>query len=160
METREQARIIHATMRQIRNRVLRHYTQVAKDLCDLTLPQMNMLLVIRDRANLTIKEIAVELQVSAPSASVMVDRLVELGMARREHGQVDRREVFVRVTEEGLDSVETLENHVLQTVVELLERLGPDVSRQWCDLFEQIQAILQHDPPSDAQASGKEQANP
>jgi len=46
---------------------------------ELTSPQMTALMTVRERGQVTIKELAEGLGVSAPSASVMVDRLVEMG---------------------------------------------------------------------------------
>jgi len=90
------ARELFATIRVLQRRLFHWYAERAGStsrppLCvDLSLPQFNTLNVILEHGTVTIKELAEALHVSAPSASAMVDRLVEMGLAVREQGQEAR----------------------------------------------------------------------
>ncbi len=140
---KEQARTIHDTIRVIRNRTLRDFTRHAKsDEKDLTIAQLNTLMVIRDMGEMTIKELADAMQVSAPSASTMADRLVDLGCVNREHSRVDRREVHVRISAEGQRIIDRLENHVLQSIVQILEAVGPDWAERWCEVYAKVREAI------------------
>ncbi|NJL72402.1 MAG: MarR family transcriptional regulator [Candidatus Competibacteraceae bacterium] len=111
----------------------------------LTFPQFNMLMVLREKGEATIKDLAEALQVSAPSASTMVDRLVDLGVVDRSQSVVDRRTVLVRLMEPGEAAMTQFEECVLQGLSQLLERLGPEMAETWCNIYRRIGNLLQED---------------
>ncbi len=141
-----QARRLLRTIRRLQTRVLVKTVQTESEdgspRRELTVPQMTMLLVIRDLGEMGIKALAEETQVSAPSASAMVDRLVEAGMLCREASRTDRREVRVSLTAEGVKTVGILEEHLLKSLTDMLEKVGPDMAGNWCEIYARIDAIL------------------
>jgi len=106
---------------------------------------MNALMMVRDRSQVTIKELAEALGVSAPSASVMVDRLVEMGMVTREQSRVDRREVVVQVAPEAVETIERMEKQALQSIVEIIDKIGPKYARMWCEALGRIREVLREE---------------
>jgi DNA-binding MarR family transcriptional regulator len=151
-ETLEQARTIHRTVRMIHDRVVRRAglppreVDEGNDLCAvLTFPQFNMLMVLQEKGESTIKDLAEALQVSAPSASTMVDRLVDLGVVDRSQSVVDRRTVLVRLKAPGEAAMVQFEEYVLQGLSQLLERLGPEMAETWCNIYRRIGNLLQED---------------
>lgn len=140
------ARRAHAAILAVRQRVfLEHSAHNAGLTCvakELTLPQVSTLAVIRDRERMTIKEIAEATKVSAPSASAMVDRLVDLGVCIRRPSTVDRREVQVSLSPEGAQAVEAMEGQILGALFGLLEELGPEYARQWDAVNQRILSLL------------------
>lgn len=150
MERKEvdQAKLIYETVRMLQDRVISRH--VARGMCgmprtdvlELTLPQMNMVMTVRDLGQATVKELAERLRVSAPSVSTMVDRLVEMGALTREQSQVDRREVVIRISPVGENTISVLERQILESLTDLLERLGPEYAQMWCDVYGQVRAIL------------------
>jgi len=156
-----QARTIFETVRLIKARTIAQYMTYAASRppdhecdIDLTEPQVHMLMVVRDHGPITIKELARRLRVSAPSASAMVDRLVELGAVSREQSQVDRRQVVIMITPPALRLVEDIENHMMASVVDLLERLGPEYACKWSDVYARLGALLTEE--MDHEISGSE----
>jgi len=147
-EILEQARLIHQTVMQLRTRMISQHMRfkvssgMNHESHELTIPQVNMLRVIRERDGITIKDLAAALNVSAPSASAMVERLVEIGAATREQNPDDRREVTVSVSREALQIIDEIESRILQRIVDLLERIGPRYARQWSEAFAKILDIL------------------
>ena len=148
-ETTDQARELYRTVRMLRGLLARKYSRKmkaegAKPMCaDLTFPQSNVLLVLKEEGGeMTIKDLASALGVSPPSASAMVDRLVEMGMLIREQSRIDRREVRVRLSEMGAETFAIMEEEILQVIVGLLKELGPDYSRQWCEVYGRIREII------------------
>ncbi len=109
---------------------------------ELTLSQITTLTVIHAHGSVNLKELAEGTHVSPPSASAMLDRLTDLGLAVREISETDRREVRISLTPAGVGAVEHFEGALLHTLVDLLHRLGPETARQWCGVYEQIQSIL------------------
>ena len=148
-EIREQAEIIRETVRVLRARIAGRFHGLSKtssnttDLANsLTVSQLNMLSVIRHYDGTTIKVLANALQVSAPSASAMVDRLVEMGAVTREQNPRDRREVIVSMSGEAAEAIEGIEEQILGGIAELLEKIGPDYARQWCDVYKKILEVI------------------
>lgn len=118
---------------------------------ELTIPQMHTVMAVRGAGQMTIKAVAETMRVSPPSASSMVDRLVELGVLLREHSTEDRRAVIVRVSTDGEEAVGHLEHAMLTSIAELLEFVGPEDASKWCDIYERISGKL----TSGAQATEK-----
>lgn len=151
METtlREQARALYETVRLLRLHVATRLPCCAplgdggpEEGMDLTMPQMNALLVIRGHSQVSIKQLAEALQVSAPSASAMVDRLVDMGAVTREQSRIDRREVAVQISPKAAQLVDRTEEGILQTIVELMEEIGPEYSQKWCEVYDKLHEVL------------------
>lgn len=162
-ETTDQARELYRTVHMLRTLLARKYSRKmklegAKPVCaDLTFPQSNVLLVLREKGGeMTIKDLAFALGVSPPSASTMVDRLVEMGMLTREQSHVDRREVCVRLSEMGSETFCAMEEEILQVIVGLLKELGPEYSRQWCEVYGRIREIISTQEANDSGVGPRE----
>lgn len=68
----------------------------------LTLPQVKALIFLYDNGDRSMTELAVGLAVSLPSASELVDRLVDQGLVERMTDLADRRRVLVSLTEPAI----------------------------------------------------------
>ena len=73
---------------------------------DVTLPQYRMLVVLASRGAQRSADLAASLDVSASTASRMVERLVRKGLVDRRGGDVDRRAVAVSLSGAGAHVVE------------------------------------------------------
>jgi DNA-binding MarR family transcriptional regulator len=67
----------------------------------VTSHQVTLLWLVRDRPGLSLRELAVEEGISAPSLSGHVDRLESAGLLRRIRSSEDRRRVGLELTDEG-----------------------------------------------------------
>ena len=148
-EIKGQARELYRTVRILKGRICHRFEERARhgvsgDKCgDITFAQMNVLMAITERGELALKALAEMLHVSPPSASSMVDRLVELGMVVREQSTVDRREVRIRLSEVGEAQFQAMEDQILECIADLLTRLGPALSLQWCEVYTRIREIIE-----------------
>ena len=68
---------------------------------DLTMAQMKALAVIQRQPNCTIGMLSEQLGVKPPATSLLVDKLVRAGLARRLRDRNDGRRVIVESTVEG-----------------------------------------------------------
>jgi DNA-binding MarR family transcriptional regulator len=68
--------------------------------------QMYILMALQERGALTMSEVALLLQVAAPSASAIVDRMEEHDLVRRIRSESDRRVVRVEIAQAGRDAVQ------------------------------------------------------
>jgi DNA-binding MarR family transcriptional regulator len=145
-EILSQARQLHHTIRALQQRLairnLRIDSGGKLPTRELTLAQLTTLRVIHERGQVNLKELAEATRVSSPSASAMVDRLTDLGLAMRQSSATDRREVRIGLTPEGTNAVEHCERELLHSLIEILQQLGSETSSRWCAVYEQIQGIL------------------
>lgn len=109
---------------------------------DLSITQLNAIKTLWDSGELTMSELADQLGISPPSASVLVDRLVEKGIFCREHSTKDRRKVVVRVSPEAEKIAEEITSRILQFFVDLVEQIGIDNAQKWCDVLTCVKSAL------------------
>ena len=70
---------------------------------DLHMGQIHALLIIQERDGITMKELAMMMHVTSPSATSFIDRLVKLGYVDRMNDPENRRLVRLRITQKGVD---------------------------------------------------------
>ena len=63
----------------------------------------------------------------------------------REQSQVDRRTVQVRLSPEAVEHIEHCEGQMLEYIVELLEKVGPEWAQRWCEVYARIREVLAAD---------------
>ncbi len=149
-EVLNHARYIFTTGRIIHDRIVRISTgacmRTNKDdrFGELSAPQMNMLMMIRVRETVSVTELAALLNVSPPSVSTMVDRLVERGLLTRVPSDQDRRKVVIRVSPEALEEISRVEEMILGAFVELVEAVGPETTQKWCAVLQQVKQVLEN----------------
>lgn len=152
-ETLASARYIFTTGRRVHDRVQQVTTAACMTECndsrfgELSLPQMNMIMMVRIRGTVSVTQLATLLGVSPPSVSTMVDRLVERGLLTRRPSSQDRRMVVIQVSPEAIEEISQIEEKVLSAFVELVEAVGPETARKWCEVLERIKDVLDTNQP-------------
>jgi len=155
-EVLDNARYIFTSGRMIHDWVQRITTGACMNMScgtlgELSGPQMNMVMVVRVRESVSVKELAALLGVSPPSVSSMVDRLVDRGLLTRTPCEKDRRRVVIQVAPEIKEDLAHVEGVVLQSFIELVEALGPEITRNWCDVLRNIKDVLEKNQLSSIQ---------
>ena len=148
--TLDSARYIITTGKVIHDQILKIQSQYLSccetgPQADLSVAQLHVIRVVRAHGEMAMSELADQIGVSPPSASAMVDRLVEKGVLCREHSTEDRRKVVVRISPEGQRKAEEIEAGILQLFVDIVEKLGPETTQQWCQVLERVNAVLSED---------------
>jgi DNA-binding MarR family transcriptional regulator len=140
----KQARYIFGVAKMVRHHVMSSLPKVEGDCMhgDLSVAQMNLILAVRTRREVTLTELAEILGVSPPSVSVMVERLVERELLMRERATSDRRKVEIQVSPDASQHIAEMEERVVATFVELLEELGPSTARKWHEVLEKVEGVL------------------
>ncbi len=123
-------RKIHEWVFQLENRYMVK-SGIDKTFGELSFAQMRASRIVKLKQQLSITELAMLLQVSAPSASAMVERLVEKGVLIREQDPQDRRKVIVTISADMVAITEQIEKEIFGSFVELVEKIGPDVADDW-----------------------------
>ena len=144
----EQARHIFTIGRKIQDRVFRVYTQLLAQEGklatgdELSFTQIQAIKAIDEKGKVSITELAHLLEVSPPSASAMVDRLVEKGVLTRRRDPADRRRVVVQATPEAVAMMGKVEEKILLSFVELVEKIGPEAAGKWCEVLDTIEQAI------------------
>jgi len=146
-QKQEQARFIAQTGRKLKEHIFSVQSALRgeRKSCkgeDLSMAQVQALMTVRASEDMTISQLAAKLQVSPPSASNMVDRLVEKGVLLRERNEQDRRKVVVRLSEEAAIHAESMERAVLAAFLNLVEKVGPETAAKWCEVLECVEQVL------------------
>jgi DNA-binding MarR family transcriptional regulator len=92
--------------------------------CDISLAQLHVVSTLAERGDMTVGSLAEALSISAPSASGIVDRLVERGMLMRVRSEDDRRTVRVSLAEAGRQITEQMHGVGGQQVRAILNELS------------------------------------
>lgn len=91
---------------------------------ELTMAQLKAMLALSVHGPLTVGALAHALGIGEPSASLLVDRLVDQAMATREPDSADRRRTHVRLTPAATELVERLRHLRGERLGEWLGQLG------------------------------------
>lgn len=145
--TTEQARFIARAGRKLKDHIFSiqsglHNGCSACKGDELSMAQVQMVMAVQSAGVLTISALAEKLKVSPPSASCMVDRLVDKGVLLRERSERDRRKVVVRLSEQAAAHAESMEGAVLAAFLDLVEKVGPETAEKWCEVLERVEQVL------------------
>ena len=144
----EQARYIFTTGRSIRDFVDRNVAQLLaaegkRSICgELSVNQMHALMLIQKREKVSISELAALMGVSAPSASAMVERMVEKGALTRAPSVRDRRRMEVRIAPAVQEDFERVNEVLLAAFERLVAKAGAETARMWCEVLERLKQVL------------------
>ncbi len=147
-EVEKLARNIFTTGKLIKDLVFKVQTKhlkecgVHKRFGELSLPQLEVVKLVRKKGAVSMIELSEMLKVAPPSATTMVDRLVEKGILERRQSEVDRRKVIVEVSAGAIEDIIGVENAVIQMFVELLEKIGFETGQKWSEVLEQVKSEL------------------
>ena len=125
----------------------------------LSLGQIKATALLASRGRCTVGEIAAGIGVSMPTASELVDRLVEGGMAQRAVNPADRRQVLVELTPEARRFKTEMRALRRAQVRAALNRLAPEERPVFLRSLEAlVEALRQHPDQLAAFCGGPEQA--
>ncbi|MGF1572586.1 MAG: MarR family winged helix-turn-helix transcriptional regulator [Sumerlaeia bacterium] len=148
-ELTKKAHLIHLHSLRFRNYILRGNVKDLKweGCCpEPTLPQMRAMLVLHMSGPCTLKQLAFSLNISHPSASQMIDRLVDMGLVSREQNPEDRRQIILSLSDQAQAGVKAHEDSIVNQITTLLEKMEPDFVERWVELAEYMGTILDLNP--------------
>jgi len=105
---------------------------------DITMPQLKALLLLHVDGTARMTDLAATLDVSMPSATGILDRLVQRGLVVRGTDPADRRVVTCSLSEDGARQVAALWEASWGLEREILQRLSP----RELDIVEEAAAIV------------------
>ncbi len=90
----------------------------------------------------SLKELARNLGISEPSASVMVNHLVLKGILQRLTPANDRRAVRLQLTEAASKHFEAMDQAIYQAIRSIADTGGVSLLLQWQSVLQQMQQVL------------------
>ena len=108
---------------------------------NVSFAQYCLLGFLANQPHLTMTEIATRMGHTTAAATGLVDRLENLGHAKRVHAQDDRRKILVQITPTGLGLVERVRNDMVGTVLQIMEQLEPEERVAWSQIYEKVFAF-------------------
>ena len=113
---------------ELRPALLRLARELRKETEQLgvTSRQVTLLWLVRARPGTSMRDLAAEERISAPSLSGHVDRLERLGLIERVRATDDRRRVGLRLTPEGVKLLRRVRKRRTTWLAERLSRLDAD----------------------------------
>ena len=112
----------------------------------VTSQQVTLLSLVRSRPGLSLRELAVEEGISAPSLSGHVDRLEAAGLLRRVRSSDDRRRVGLELTPEGRTLLRRVRARRTTWLADGLARLTDDERERLEHALPALAAILEPRP--------------
>jgi len=137
-------RKIHEWVFQLENRYMVK-SGIGKTFGEFSFAQMRAIKFVKAKEQISITELAELLQVSAPSASTMVERLVEKDVLVREQDPQDRRKVIVTISPDMISITEQIEKEIFSSFVDLVDKVGPEIADDWCRVINRIGEVLDHE---------------
>lgn len=112
----------------------------------VTLPQYRTLVVLSDSGPRRLADLADALGVSPSTATRMCDRLVRKGLITRTRDELDRREVNLKVTDDGRSTVMNVINRRRSDVCALLGSIPLGTRRELVDSLRLLSAATGDTP--------------
>ena len=116
---------------------------------DITTGQLKMLRILGHEDNCTMKELAEMADVTMPTATGLVDRMVGGGLAVRADDPNDRRVVRVKLTAKAKALRERWRRHRVGKIDHVLSGLAAADRRRFVAAFETIHALLEQQDKED-----------
>lgn len=143
----ERARYIFRVGKMLQHHIFSTFAQLETErdedtALELSIAQFKLLMTVRHHGEMTLKELAEKLNVSSPSVSVMVEKLVERKLLIRERSERDRRKVVIRVSGKEKVHLDAIEEQVLAVFVQLIEDVGPDIAQKWEEVLTRVEQVL------------------
>lgn len=129
--------IISDSMRESM-RQYKEATQTSKELFNLSITQLHYLHAIKERANVTITELAEIFGVQKSTVTVTVNKLLQSGFIEKLTSKDDLRVVYVSLTEQGKEIIELEDKGYRQFAASILAMLNKEEQATFTYLLNKV----------------------
>ena len=113
---------------------------------DLALPQLWALEILAERGARPMHDLVADLQLKPSTGTQFVDRLVEMGLAKRERDARDRRAVRVDITSRGHSALQRIERQRRKASMRVFKIFTPGERGAYLILIEKLVSGLNTAP--------------
>ena len=111
---------------------------------DVTMPQMKVLMLLRENGALRVGVLARHLNVSTPTITGIVDRLVRQALVRRDDDPTDRRVVLNVLTRQGEEMMDRLRERGNAELARLVATLTPKERHDLTRILTRLKESFDH----------------
>ncbi|MGN7456654.1 MarR family winged helix-turn-helix transcriptional regulator [Paenibacillus pasadenensis] len=147
---KEEAKRFHAAVQAFIQTMEMSMPELLKE-CGMTRTQLFALHLVKVKGPCKLALIADKLEVKPSAVTVMMDRLESGGWVRRKPDTVDRRAVFVEITDEGRKALEKFQQLREKLIERRLVKLTVEEQRTLSGLMEK----LAEDVPAEGQSAAE-----
>jgi DNA-binding MarR family transcriptional regulator len=137
----DSVKAIARAMRQLMQYLDVHSRQLLKTHA-VTVPQVMCLDVLRDRGTLTVAVLAEAIHLSPSTTVGIIDRLEKRKLVKRNRSNVDRRSVFVEITDAGRDFLTSAPNLLHNKLKDALRPLTRNEQTQVATSLDRLVVLL------------------
>lgn len=148
VDARDEAEGVLREIRRIVRRISDHSRALQHE-AGLTVPQLLCLAAIGELeergagADITVVMVSERVQLTPPTVSRIVDRLVRAGLVERDRRAKDRRKVCLSLTTAGLERFQTRPKALQETFVARFEALGPRRRGEILVALQEVAAMME-----------------
>ncbi len=102
----------------------------------LTGPQFYVLYLISEYGSCKVSRLAEKIEVKPSAITVMIDRMVARGFVERKNDENDRRVVLVKLTSEGREALDKLQEMRKQAIHQHLSQFSPEQIEEFLGILE------------------------
>lgn len=145
---KDDAEAVLRAIRRIVRRISEHSRNLSRDV-GLTVPQLLCLKAIgrledrQQEPEITVAMVGERVQLTPPTVSRIVDRLVRAGLVTRERRARDRRKVCLSLTSAGLERYGTLPRPLQETFVARFAALDQDRRGEILRVLEEVGSMME-----------------
>ena len=133
----------------ILQRIMTSYNDISKSInpkgllkINLTSAQIKLLTCFSDKPRFTMTELSKNLDVSMPTMTAMIDRLIKSGLVERERDDTDRRVVRVKLTEGGVGILRRLKKIRREEMEKILMSFNEEEMSSYLTSIEMVSRLL------------------
>jgi len=104
----------------------------------VNMSQCQAMSVLSNSGTMRMSDLAKQLGVTMSAATNLADRLLEAGIAEREHDPDDRRLVKLRLTEEGTKALERDRANLAEFWTGVFDRVSSEERQAFFDVYEEV----------------------
>lgn len=104
----------------------------------LSITEVGALHYINKRRETTMKELSEFLEITPPSTTAVIDKMIKLNILKRSFNEDDRRNVILSLTNQGKEMFEKARKEKIKIVKNILSCLSEKERLELCRIFKKI----------------------
>ena len=126
--------------RSMRSKMLKDALATSK--LNLTPLLLEIMKLLDEQGTLQVTEIGHKLHIARPQITRMIDKLIGLGMVKRQSGTVDRRTINIALSAKGKKSLKENDIHIRQVIGEFLSEFTDEDLQDLSDSLRKLRDVF------------------
>ena len=132
--------IAHLMPKFIREVLKRQAKALAQE--DITISQMIILSLLKEKKAIMMSEIAKTLSVTTAAATGLVDRMVKSKLVKRSPCKKDRRVINIELTPKGEKAIDAIAERRYRMTMDMFKKLEPIERKRYLEILKKLYRVL------------------